>query len=94
MTKKEKIQAILLDKRLRVPFLKRDLYRFGRFYFPHLFPSKSPQFHKDWAKAYQGKKNVLNIGFRGSAKTTWLTVKYAHAIAYRTSRFVTHYCSE
>lgn len=96
MTKKEKIKAILRDKRLRIPFFGRDknLLLFAKYYFNHLFRGKSAPFHYEWAEAYGGNDNVLCKGFRGSAKTTLLLAKYAREIAYRKRRFITHYCSE
>lgn len=92
MTKAERLAIILSDKSSRIAFLEHSLYYFGKYYFPEIFVSKSPKFHKHWTRALQSGKNTGIKGFRESAKTVWLVIYYIWCICYRKRRFITHYC--
>lgn len=58
MTKKEKIRLILSEMETRIKYLEKDLYLFGRYYFPTFFRSKSAPFHARWIKSMQSPKNT------------------------------------
>lgn len=57
---------------------KKDCIFFGEYYFPHLTPKKTGQFHKNLIKiAEEPENDRLDIlAPRGHAKSTWLSIIY------------------
>ncbi|MDP2984869.1 MAG: hypothetical protein Q8O92_16235 [Candidatus Latescibacter sp.] len=57
---------------------KKDCIFFGEYYFPHLTPEKTGEFHKELIKIVEEpENNRLDIlAPRGHAKSTWLSIIY------------------
>ncbi len=93
-----KKQEVLADKYLRVIYLRENLEAFGYYYFGATFTHKSPDWHKDYCHKLEFKNksitDLLMIGHRDSAKTTWAKIKIIHAICYRYKRFVSIVANE
>ncbi len=85
-------QKVLVDKYLRVIYLRENLEAFGYYYFGATFTHQSPSWHKDYCQKLEFKNksitDLLMIGHRDSAKTTWAKIKIMHAICYRRKRYI------
>ncbi len=78
----------------RVAYFENDFLYFCFYYFPGEFNHPLADFQKEYCEDLQNGKDVFFVGFRESAKTTFLTMYYVWLICYRKRRFLMHYNSE
>ncbi len=92
MERIKQIEYLLSKQETRYVLLEQDLFLFWLYYFTESLKSPSPDFHKEWCKAFQWNNHLLIIAFRESAKTFWAFVKFIHNIVYRKKRLQMFYC--
>lgn len=88
------INELLKDKKTRVALLERDLFLFALYYFTDLFTHKASDFQKEICFELDNKKDLLIIGYRWSAKTTFTIIKIIQNICYNKSNFIMFFCAE
>ena len=76
--KNKLLSQILSDKELRVALAKQSHEWFFAIYFNHYIKYKSAPFHKEMFKLSEDEsiKNLIMLSFRGSAKSTIMTLSY------------------
>ncbi len=76
--KNKLLSQILSDKDLRVALAKQSHEWFFAIYFNHYIKYKSAPFHKEMFRASEDEsiKNLIMLSFRGSAKSTIMTLSY------------------
>ena len=87
------ILTLLSNKTTRKILCKNRLDVFAYYYFREFFTFETGDFHRRWYKMALEDKNLLIIGFRGSAKTSILWLIYLiHCICYHSYDFICFYC--
>lgn len=92
----EDYRTLLINKKDRIVLCKNSILLFGLYYFPEFFSHESPQFHYDMCRllAFNGFQYLIEILYRGSAKTSWAKIKVIHAICYKYKRHIFYGCFE
>jgi hypothetical protein len=80
---------------------KSDLY-FTMIYFPHLFKSLIPEFHKRWYKLFDFRRldtgerftYLILMAFRESAKTSLAKIKIVKNICLKRKKLISYVCYE
>jgi len=82
------------QKRTRLKLLGEDLFVFSIYYFTDLFSHKASDYQKEICEWLDWDLNLLIIGYRWSAKTTYTIIKIIQSICYNTSNFIMFFCAE
>lgn len=92
MNEKDKLEqykhALLRRKETRKYICKKSFREFCRYYFQENFYYPFSDYHKKYAKSLEEWKNVLFIGHRESAKTTFARWYLVWLICYEKSPFI------
>jgi hypothetical protein len=90
------------DKDIRKSLAEKSIFMFALIYFPQLFKSLVPKFHKKWYKLLKFKHletkrsfiYLILLAFRESAKTTLCKIKITRDICYKRKKLISYVCYE
>jgi hypothetical protein len=90
------ILAAFEDPEQRRILCEESVFMFGLYYFQEFFSHPYADFHVEMCDLlhFEGFQYLINILFRGSAKTSWAKIKVIHAICYQKKHHVIYGCFE
>lgn len=90
----EIINKLLVKQNTRKALLEKDVFLFALYYFTDLFTHKASDFQKEICYELDNEKDLLIIGYRWSAKTTFSIIKIIQNICYNKVNFIMFFCAE